>query len=244
LHSLPFPRFPSKVRAGCASHAGPTPPIRVQVLECGPNLVANEEHFDLLRQGVDAWNKWRKKERSIVPDLRGAHLRGADLREAGPVWANLREAKLSGAELREADLTAADLYEAHLSRADLRRANLTGAYLREANLSQAPQRGGPQGANLSQAILSGADLTGADLTGATLLETDLVDAVLTGSRIYGISAWNVRLSDGTEQQNLIITDEDEQRSQLTTLRSRSSSTFCFTARRPKGSSRPLRQKLC
>jgi hypothetical protein len=36
-----------------------------------------------------------------------------------------------------------------------------------------------------------------------------VDADLTGSRIYGISAWNVKLSEGTKQQDLIITGADE-----------------------------------
>jgi hypothetical protein len=32
---------------------------------------------------------------------------------------------------------------------------------------------------------------------------------LTGCRIYGISAWNVRVSEATRQQNLIITDQGE-----------------------------------
>jgi hypothetical protein len=36
----------------------------------------------------------------------------------------------------------------------------------------------------------------------------LIGANLTGSRIYGVSAWGVRLK-GAEQQNLIITREDE-----------------------------------
>jgi hypothetical protein len=41
-----------------------------------------------------------------------------------------------------------------------------------------------------------------------LLETNLVDAVLTGSRIYGVSAWNVKL-ECAKQQNLVITAESE-----------------------------------
>jgi hypothetical protein len=36
-----------------------------------------------------------------------------------------------------------------------------------------------------------------------------VDATLTGCRIYGISAWDVKLSAGTIQQGLIITPERE-----------------------------------
>jgi hypothetical protein len=42
-----------------------------------------------------------------------------------------------------------------------------------------------------------------------LLETNLVDAVLTDCRIYGISAWNVKLSEGTKQRDLVITADDE-----------------------------------
>ena len=42
-----------------------------------------------------------------------------------------------------------------------------------------------------------------------MVETDLTDADLTGCRIYGVSAWNVTLSEGTKQQNLIITASHE-----------------------------------
>jgi hypothetical protein len=38
-----------------------------------------------------------------------------------------------------------------------------------------------------------------------LVQTDLIGADLTGCRIYGISAWNVKLNDRTKQQVLIIT---------------------------------------
>ena len=42
-----------------------------------------------------------------------------------------------------------------------------------------------------------------------MVETNLADADLTGCRIYGISAWDVKLSEGTIQQGLIITPEGE-----------------------------------
>jgi hypothetical protein len=31
--------------------------------------MANEEHLAVLRQGVDAWNAWRKEHPDVVPDL-------------------------------------------------------------------------------------------------------------------------------------------------------------------------------
>jgi hypothetical protein len=47
-------------------HACQTLPVSVQAIERGPKLVANQEHLDLLRQGVDVWNAWRKSQRTRV----------------------------------------------------------------------------------------------------------------------------------------------------------------------------------
>src|SRR5271165_4807256 len=73
---------------------------------------------------------------------------------------------------------------------------------------------GPQQADLSRADLSSAHLDRADLRGANLNKTQLINtdfrqANLTGSSIYGISAWDVKVDPGTQQQNLIITPSGE-----------------------------------
>jgi hypothetical protein len=142
-------------------------------------------------------------------NLGEANLSGANLREAALIMANLNEANLSGADLRRAKLTAsffrgADLTRANLSKADLNMADLRRAVFVEANLSGANLRE----ADLRRADLVDANLRGADLTDASLVETDLTGADLTGCRIYGISAWNLKLK-GAKQQNLVITREDE-----------------------------------
>ena len=59
--------------------------------------MANPEHLKILKQGVDAWNKWRVENPGIIPDLEGA---------------NLGQADLGGADLRIANLRGADLSEA------------------------------------------------------------------------------------------------------------------------------------
>jgi uncharacterized protein YjbI with pentapeptide repeats len=132
-------------------------------------------------------------------NLSKARLDEADLKEANLLGANLSKAHLGDADLRRASLIRADLSEANLREADLRAADLREAVLRRADLREA---------NLYRADLSEADLSEALLNGATLLETNLTNAVLTGCRIYGISAWNVKL-EGAQQRNLIITSEDE-----------------------------------
>jgi uncharacterized protein YjbI with pentapeptide repeats len=141
----------------------------------------------------------------VKADLSGANLSGANLVEADFMEANLIKANLGGANLGEATLSKADLSGANLSGAHLFGAHLGGSNLGEANLG---------GANfvrayLYRANLRGADLSGADLTKAVLVQTDLADTDLTGCRIYGVSAWDVKVSKGTNQQNLAITDVDE-----------------------------------
>jgi Pentapeptide repeats (8 copies) len=131
----------------------------------------------------------------------GANLEGASLHEANLDGANLDGADLRAADLSQASLRKANLGGAKLRGADLSGANLEGASLHEANLTEANLIG----AVLSWANLIGAVLIGANLSEAALVQTDLIGADLTGCRIYGISAWNVKLNDRTKQQVLIIT---------------------------------------
>ena len=82
--------------------------------------------------------------------------------------------------------------------------NLTGANLREANLREADFTE----ARLNEADLSQANLSEANLEGAVLVDTNFTGADLTGCRVYGISAWDVKL-DGAMQKDLIITPPGE-----------------------------------
>ncbi|MEH2217631.1 MAG: pentapeptide repeat-containing protein [Nostoc sp.] len=50
--------------------------------------MANEEHLALLKQGVEAWENWRRESTIMEPDLKAADLNGADLSGA-----NLRVTK-------------------------------------------------------------------------------------------------------------------------------------------------------
>jgi hypothetical protein len=113
--------------------------------------------------------------------------------------ANLSGANLSGAYLNEANLVQANLSGAKLIGAFLPWANLSGANLSGADLV---------GANFREANLNGADLNDANLSGALLVDTDLTGADLTSCRIFGISAWRLKL-ERAKQQNLVITTESE-----------------------------------
>jgi hypothetical protein len=49
--------------------------------------MANEEHLAILRQDVPAWNGWRSVDRNVPPDLAGADLQEANLRQGWLVGA-------------------------------------------------------------------------------------------------------------------------------------------------------------
>ena len=71
--------------------------------------MANIEHLERLKEGVIAWNLWRKESPGIHPDLRDADLRSADLRGSNLANADLHRAILAKAKLSNADLRGADL---------------------------------------------------------------------------------------------------------------------------------------
>jgi uncharacterized protein YjbI with pentapeptide repeats len=168
--------------------------------------MANQQHLDLLKQGKNTWNTWRKEHPEIQPDLSEANLYKADFDKVDLSKANLRSAFLRSAflhstdlrstDLRYADLRSTDLDGANLHRADLSGANLSGAYLRRVYLS---------GANLSGAYLNGAyiwdaDLDYADLRYANLYKTNLREAnlsraTLSGANLSGANLSNTDLSE-------------------------------------------------
>jgi len=195
--------------------------------------MANQEHVESVKQGVEVWNKWGKENPNIKPDLEEVNLIGVNLVGANLKRTNLRRADLSGADLRwtklskadlwksnlkasnlgGADLSEADLFGADLSGADLWRANLHNASLYNASLYNASLYSaslystGLRGVDLRRVDLRGSDLEGADLSEALLIYTDFTKANLTGCRIYGISAWDLKLEDAI-QKDLVITDYD------------------------------------
>ena len=136
--------------------------------------MADARHLARLKQGVSAWNAWRRRSPSVRPDLSRALLIDAELR---------------GINLANANLERANLRSSTLSRANLRRANLRGADLRAASLRRAR--------------LDYADLTGAVLRYTSLAEAGIEGATLTGCEIYGTSAWNLR-GTPRDQSNLVI----------------------------------------
>jgi uncharacterized protein YjbI with pentapeptide repeats len=137
--------------------------------------MANEEHLDLLKQGVPNWNDWRRENPTIKPDLSRIDLSFANLRFINLSFANVSNARLIYADLISADLRNVDLSIANLSNANLTRTKLSDGDLCSANLSHvALHRANLKNANFSCANLSDADLSAADFSSANLKNTRLV----------------------------------------------------------------------
>jgi uncharacterized protein YjbI with pentapeptide repeats len=158
--------------------------------------MANQEQLDILKQGVEAWNRWWHKNSFIDVDLSGVDLSGGDLSNVVLTGANLNEANLCGANLRGAFLVNASLWGANLSKSNLSKAHISGAKLAMANLSEADLSGADLSysnfdhADFSRAILVEAKLSDTDchgiyLMGANLSQADLHGAILTGADLYG-----------------------------------------------------------
>lgn len=124
--------------------------------------MANPEHVEVLKQGVEAWNKWLRKMRKdgqeFVPDLSGHVIKESDpdllgwglemdLSGINLMWANLEGAYLGhvkftggrfyGANLRECFFYRCDFARSHLMRSDLRDATFYVCDLTEGELSSA-----------------------------------------------------------------------------------------------------------
>lgn len=141
--------------------------------------MANQEHIDILKQGVDAWNQWRQEHPNIRPDLTRANpgdaflnrgdFIGTDLFGASLIWAKLDGSNFSKSTLSHADLSKANLNKARFVGADLIKTKLTGANLSDADFSNADLRE----ADLNRANLCGANFSRAHLGGTSFGNVDL-----------------------------------------------------------------------
>lgn len=163
-------------------------------VDASSNLAARDamrdEHVELLKQGTEYWNEWRVQHPLVRPLLYDAELNRLHSGENRTSMLNLAHANMTGAQLIEANLRNANLYEANLGGA-----NLSSAHLEKAHLCRT---------DLYETTLQNAHLPGVNLQGTQLAKTDCRGADLTGCRVYGLSAWDIKVDKQTRQQDLSI----------------------------------------
>ena len=100
--------------------------------------MANEEHLEWLREGVEAWNK-RRELIPFFPDLSDMVTTQNELMSVNFSSSDLRHAKLNGIDLTNANLSGSELNVAEfklaiLCGANFRNSNVTGAIFDGANV--------------------------------------------------------------------------------------------------------------
>lgn len=171
--------------------------------------MANPKHVEILNQGVEVWNEWRKNNLPLPNPLPNSEMdwyiwRSAnqmslpDFRDSVLKYKNLNNAHLEGGELMNANFVGAFFEGAQLQGADFRNCNLEVAHLNGANLEGADLAG----ANFNRAYLLGAFLNDANLDGA-----NLEGASLTLGRLERAKLRNAHLN-GIELQGADLVDAD------------------------------------
>jgi pentapeptide repeat protein len=130
------------------------------------------------RQGVDKWNSFVKKGNEIP---------------------SLFKINLNGKSLDRINLSGADLRKSQLNQTSLKGAKFCGANLEGASF---------KGANLNDVDFTNCNLRNVNLRETSLVRTNFSNADITGAKIYGISAWELILSEAI-QSDLIITKRGE-----------------------------------
>lgn len=190
--------------------------------------MVDQEHFDILMQGVDVWNKWREENPKIWISFGGYDLRRSSLaygKEYGDLGyvADLSGINFSGIELVDTSFKNMCLVEANLSGSNVSESNLSGAHLRKANLRSADLRGVDfSKANLSEANLSGTDLRGSiDHTGTDhhtdyaliVFHTNFSDALLFHTNFSRANLSRIDLSQ-MDLQQVVLDDANLQEANL------------------------------
>ena len=186
--------------------------------------MADSEHIDLIKSGVETWNSWRTEFPENGPGLRLIDFekefresnRGYDMPEFNGY--NFSDADFYGVTLRNCDFNNCVFDGSKIHCSDLCFANFTECSFRGVEMRLA--RIGS--ANFYDCTFEDCDFsyTSAGKTGfcgsqiknctfdhMSLVQTNFTNASIHSTSVYGTSAWDLVL-DGTDQRDIIIAGEN------------------------------------
>jgi uncharacterized protein YjbI with pentapeptide repeats len=145
----------------------------------GTRAMANPEHLQILQQGVEVWNQWRRHNPDIKPDLCRTNVGLGDLRIVDVSRPNLGMVDLRMVDFSRANLIGASYspFAGSLALADFTEANLSHADFGMIDLAEA---------NFTRAHLERTDFTEADLTMANLSEVHLHNTVFGDTNLTAV----------------------------------------------------------
>lgn len=166
--------------------------------------MANEVHCAILKQGIEVWNKWRKENPEIKPDLSGISLHDCKPLQKFPQFvdftgANFSETNLSKINFKPLAARGRYYMRAHLATVNFTKANLSEAVIIDGDLNEAVFID----ADLSEANLEKATLKGADLSKALLGKTNLLQACLEKAILTGACIEDWQINSQTKLEDII-----------------------------------------
>ncbi len=192
--------------------------------------MANQKQLKILRQGVVAWNKWRKDNPEVKPDLRYHLFKEQNFSEiifskTDARGAYFQNVNFEHANLDDINLRGANFIDVNLTRAELRNADFSGATLKRTNFFHSELNGSKfrglclksiffKRANLEETDFSRANLQLADLRYANLRKANLNEAILWSANFNWADLSEANLCDadlsrsiglGTNFSNAILT---------------------------------------
>lgn len=162
--------------------------------------MASDKYLEILRQGVQTWNEWRKEKTLTTLDLTGINFAHQSLHGINLSNAHLQQASFYSADLSEADLSNSNLHSVqftgtNLTGANLQRSELGHAYLNNSNLTNASfQNAYMHSVILGGGILDGANFHSADLNVAHFKNVSLNNTQLTNVMLLDTTFTKVDLS--------------------------------------------------
>lgn len=146
--------------------------------------MAKPTHLKILNDGPAAWNKWRKANKNIIPDLSNADLTeinpltlmsdsltiySADLSKYNFTYTNFQNANVAGVRFEGANLSFADFQQAECFETDFRRTSLKEALFQKARMGAS---------KMDEANLSKTNFTETDLSECSFARVNLRNAIL------------------------------------------------------------------
>jgi len=90
--------------------------------------MANQEHVEILKQGVDVWNKWRKENTRFNPNLSSINLNGRYLSGANFTSTDFSHSIVSNANLSNCNFSHSFLFDTDFSNSNLSFSEFFGCY--------------------------------------------------------------------------------------------------------------------
>ncbi len=156
--------------------------------------MANPEHVEILKQGVEAWNQWRKDNPDIEPDLSEHEISPAnfgatcfpsvqDLMESEDDISNFNlngMTDLEGINLENSNLAGTKFYEVNLNHSNLRNTVLVNAEIMNSEMIRAKL----DFANCNEIMIERTNMARADLMGADFIRAEIQTVNLTKALMW------------------------------------------------------------